>query len=92
MEYLPVELGDGSFLLPARSVSFMEALPPQIGPWGLGHVGGVPPAARGYAHYLNRLEYRNYHRFAAESNLTFDTAPETPPAPAPRPPGSAKPR
>jgi hypothetical protein len=92
VEYLPVELGGGSFLLPARSVSFMEVLRPGPRPWGLGYVGGVPPAARGYAHYLNRSEFRDYRRFAAESSLTFDAVPETPPAPALRPQGLTKPR
>ena len=102
VEYLPVELGGGSFLLPARSLSFMEALRLLPKPWGLGHVGGVPPAGRSYAHYLNRLKFRDYRRFTAESNLVFDAAPETPPAPATsrpaapapalRPPGLAKPR
>jgi VWFA-related protein len=67
VEYLPMTLGGGSFLLPAKSVTFMEALWPMTGR---------------FVHYLNRSEFRDYHKFAAESDLAFDTAPEALPVSA----------
>lgn len=64
VEYMPVTLGGGSFLVPARSVTFMEAL----------------RRSGRFEHYLNRSEFRNYHKFEAESTVAFEAPPETPPA------------
>jgi hypothetical protein len=79
VEYLPVTLGGISFLCPARSLIWMEVLSPFTG---------------AYEHYLNRVEFANYQKFATESKLVFDAPAEAPasplanappvPAPAPR--------
>jgi VWFA-related protein len=78
VEYMPVTLGGGSFLVPAKSVTFMEALR-----WS----GRIEQ-------YLNRSEFRSYHKFEAESTVAFEAPPETPPvsiASAPHTPGAGAP-
>ncbi len=66
VEYLPVTLGGISFLCPARSLSWMEVLSPFTG---------------AYEHYLNRVEFANYQKFATESKLVFDVPAEAPASP-----------
>ena len=78
VEYRPVTLAGASYLLPARSLSFMDVLPPLLRPEFAYAPSETTPD---HQHYLNRIEFRNYHKFAAESNLAFDAAPEAPPAP-----------
>ena len=69
VEYLPVTLGGNAFLYPARSLSFIEELSPITGDRG---------------HFLNRIEYRSFRRFGAESKLIADIPAETPATPLAR--------
>jgi VWFA-related protein len=66
VEYLSVTLGGNAFLYPSRSLSFIEELSPVTGDRG---------------HFLNRMEYRNFRRFGAESKLIADISGETPATP-----------
>jgi len=75
VEYQPVTLAGRSFLLPARSLSFTDALPPAF----VSSLPGAlwrPAVTYDHEHYLNRLEFRNYRKFAAESSLVFGSEPE----------------
>jgi hypothetical protein len=66
VEYRSVTLGGNAFLYPSRSLSFIEELSPVTGDRG---------------HFLNRMEYRNFRRFGAESKLIADISGETPATP-----------
>jgi hypothetical protein len=81
VEYMPVALGGISILLPARSLSFMDVLPPLRHTHSSSAIDQMAPAPDGREHYLNLLEFRNYHKFEAESNLAFEAEPDTPAAP-----------
>jgi VWFA-related protein len=76
VEYGPVLLAGDSFLFPARSVSWMFALSRET---------------KDIQRYVNRSEFRNYHKFAAESTLAFDAAAETPPTSVAATPAASEP-
>jgi hypothetical protein len=91
VEYRSVTLAGGVCLVPARSLRFMDVLPPLLRPQFMDAKSETTPD---HQHYLNRLEFRNYRKFAAESKLVVDAAPEqnpsVPAASAPAtPPASA---
>jgi len=75
VEYSPVKLGEGSFLLPGRSLSFTDVQLPSVPGPDATYIDLAGARLPDHDHYLNRLEFRNYHKFLAESNLTFDAAP-----------------
>jgi hypothetical protein len=76
VEYQPVTLAGRSFLLPARSLSFTDALPPASEISAPHYAGQRSLTTYDHEHYLNRLEFRNYRKFAAESSLVFGTESE----------------
>jgi hypothetical protein len=86
VEYRPVTLAGGSYPLPARSLSFMDVLPPLLRPQFMHTRSETTPD---HQHYLNQIEFRDCRKFAAKSNLVFDAAPGTPPAPAATAPAPA---
>jgi VWFA-related protein len=77
--YGPVKVGESTFLLPLRSVTFSEVTGPRMVSQVLPHY----PFTRSNVlitsptDYLNETLYSNYRKFEADSKLVFDAKPET---------------